>query len=180
VRWRSYDLVVGQDPLDHHPLVLQIAEVMDGGRRQDPGVQRPQRGHHSSPRSNKGGGNEPACSVTDGIPTTRVDKAASTLGTTHHNVKQIALALTRKGFLEIVPDEADGRVRRLATTTRSRDYWRRRSPSDHESVLQWFAGLSPGDATELLRLLLRLQDSVRAALAAACRSPGGLLRMMST
>jgi DNA-binding MarR family transcriptional regulator len=102
--------------------------------------------------------------IVDALGTPSLSQAASTLGTTHQNVKQIALALTRKGFLEIVPDEADGRVRRLVTTTRSRDYWRRRSPSDHESVLQWFAGLSPADATALLQLLLRLQDSVRAAL----------------
>jgi Fur family transcriptional regulator, stress-responsive regulator len=43
-------------------------------------------------------------------------QAAAVLGTTHQNSRQVADALVRKGFLRIVQDPQDGRVRRLVTT----------------------------------------------------------------
>jgi DNA-binding MarR family transcriptional regulator len=90
--------------------------------------------------------------------------AASALGTTHQNVKQLVAALERKGFLRIVPDRVDGRVRRLVTTARSREYWRRRSGSDQVLVLEWFADLSEEEARTLFHLLLRLRARTHQAL----------------
>ena len=43
-------------------------------------------------------------------------EVAEVMSTTHQNVKQIAIALERKGMLHIVTDESDGRVRRLDRT----------------------------------------------------------------
>jgi DNA-binding MarR family transcriptional regulator len=93
-----------------------------------------------------------------------LSQAAAALGSTHQNVKQIATALERKGFLRIDPDDGDRRVRRLVTTAKSRAYWRRRSPSDYEHVLTWFSDLSDDEAMTLFELLLRVERGTRAAL----------------
>lgn len=105
-------------------------------------------------------------SVVDAIGRPSLSQAAAALGTTHQNVKQIAEALARKGFLEIVRDEQDGRIRRLATTRRSHHTWRRRMTADQELVLAWFSALTQREAQTLFALLLRLEAAVRTALQA--------------
>jgi DNA-binding MarR family transcriptional regulator len=102
--------------------------------------------------------------VVEAIGAPSLSQAAAALGTTHQNAKQIAIALERKGFLRIDPDASDRRVRRLAGTAKSRAYWKRRSPSDYEQVLAWFADLSERDAETLFELLLRVERTTRAAL----------------
>lgn len=87
-------------------------------------------------------------------------EAAASLATSHQNVKQIAAALERKGFVRIVPDEADGRVRRLTTTRKNDRFWASRNPDNHASVLELFADLSPAEAKELFRLLATVRDAV--------------------
>lgn len=82
-----------------------------------------------------------------------IKDCAAVLATSHQNVKQIALALERKGFLRIVPDEADGRVKRLETTKKHDRFWAKRNPGDHAAVLEAFEDLSPAEARELFRLL---------------------------
>jgi hypothetical protein len=72
--------------------------------------------------------------------------------------------VTLQDTLDEHSDERDARVSRLTTTAKSRRYWRRRSGSDHQLVLEWFSTLSPHDAEELFRLLLRLEAGVRATL----------------
>jgi DNA-binding MarR family transcriptional regulator len=96
--------------------------------------------------------------VTEALGGPTLSQAAAALGTTHQNARQVAAALERKGFLLIEPDAADGRVRRLRTTPRSRDYWRERSPGDQRHVLEWFAGLSAAEARLLLDLLARIHQ----------------------
>lgn len=105
-------------------------------------------------------------SVVDAIGRPSLSQAAAALATTHQNVKQIAEALARKGFLEIVRDEQDGRIRRLATTRRSHHTWRRRMTADQELVLAWFSALTRREAQTLFALLLRLEAAVRTALQA--------------
>jgi DNA-binding MarR family transcriptional regulator len=103
-------------------------------------------------------------SVVDAIGKPSLSEAAAALGTTHQNVKQIADALARKGFLEIAGDKHDARVRRLVTTRKSHNTWRRRSARDQQLVLEWFSGLSRHEARTLFELLLRLESGVRAAM----------------
>jgi len=103
--------------------------------------------------------------VVDAIGSPSMSQAAAALGTTHQNVKQLASALERKGFLRFDADEADGRVRRLVTTPKGRETWRRRSASDQEHILDWFSCLSPAEAQQLFEFLVRLEGQIRARLA---------------
>lgn len=82
-----------------------------------------------------------------------IKDCAALLSTSHQNVKQIALVLERKGFLRIVPDESDGRVKRLVTTKKNDRYWAKRNPGDHAATLEAFDDLSAAEASELFRLL---------------------------
>jgi DNA-binding MarR family transcriptional regulator len=84
-------------------------------------------------------------------------ECAKAIGTSHQNVKQLALSLERKGFLRIVPDAEDGRVRRLVTTKKNDRYWATRERADHEVILRAFADLSPAEARQLFRLLAKLR-----------------------
>ena len=86
----------------------------------------------------------------------RTGPAASVSGT--------MCALERKGFLRIVVDDDDRRVRRLETTARNREVWARRSATDQERVLEWFAELGADEARTLFQLLLRLEVGVHTAL----------------
>lgn len=103
--------------------------------------------------------------IVDASGAPSISQAAAILGTTHQNIKQIADALGRKGFLRTDPDKRDARIRRLTTTAKSRRTWKRRSQTDQQAVLDWFASLDRDEAQTLFRLLLRLETGLRTALA---------------
>jgi DNA-binding MarR family transcriptional regulator len=88
--------------------------------------------------------------------------AAAAMSTTHQNVKQIALALERKGMLRFVEDAADARIRRLAPTEAGERGWEDRNAGDFAAIARWFAGLSPDEQERLAGLLARLAGSIRA------------------
>lgn len=81
---------------------------------------------------------------------------AAGLGMTHQNVKQIAVALQRKGLLEIRVDEQDRRARRLHLTRRHHRFWRDRNPGDYAAVQTWMAAWSDDEVRQVLQLLRRL------------------------
>lgn len=54
-----------------------------------------------------------------------VKQAARAMGSSHQNVKQIALKLSDKGMLRLEKDERDARATRLRLTGESRALWQR-------------------------------------------------------
>lgn len=83
-------------------------------------------------------------------------EVARGLGMTHQNVKQIVLALQRKGFLDLQVDTQDRRVRRLQLTARHHAFWQQRNPDDFAAVQTWLAAWTDDDVEQVLQLLLRL------------------------
>ncbi len=65
--------------------------------------------------------------IVDTLGQPSMKQAATALGTTHQNIKQLASSLARKGFIRFLEDPTDARVRRLATTAKSHSTWQRRS-----------------------------------------------------
>jgi DNA-binding MarR family transcriptional regulator len=102
--------------------------------------------------------------VVDLLGTPSLSQAATALGTTHQNARQLADALQRKGFLQISTDQADARVRRLSTTAKSESYWRDRSAVDQQRVLHWLGDLTPAEAQTLFELLAKVEHRARSAL----------------
>ncbi|MDP3823488.1 MAG: MarR family transcriptional regulator [Burkholderiales bacterium] len=82
---------------------------------------------------------------------------AKAMGMTQQNVKQIALSLERKGFLEIVTDAADRRARRLVLTEHHHAFWQQRNASDFASVEDWTATLSDEEIDAAVSLLVKLK-----------------------
>ncbi len=87
-------------------------------------------------------------------------QAARALATTRQNVKQIADALVRKGFLRVEADPTDLRASRLVTTPKNDAYWAERDPRDHAEILRVLEAISPKEAEALYRLLSRVLDGV--------------------
>lgn len=95
----------------------------------------------------------------------RISDVAGAMNMSHQNVKQIAAALERKGFVEIVPDDEDRRARRLVLTAEHRRFWRRRNARDFANVARWTAPLSDDEVATLLGLLARVHAHVSASAA---------------
>jgi DNA-binding MarR family transcriptional regulator len=93
-----------------------------------------------------------------GRPT--LGEVAAAMSTTHQNVKQIAVALERKGMVRFVADEDDARVRRLAPTEAGERGWEDRNAGDFAAIADWFAGLSAGEQRQMAGLLGRLAGSI--------------------
>ncbi|MFO0663751.1 MAG: winged helix DNA-binding protein [Polyangiaceae bacterium] len=83
-------------------------------------------------------------------------EVAQAMNMSHQNVKQLAVALERKGFLKIDADARDRRVRRLAVTPKHHRLWKRRNPHDLPMVAGWTQSLDDEQVNELVSLLLTL------------------------
>ena len=97
-----------------------------------------------------------------GQPPTMTE-AAKALGMSHQNVKQLAVALERKGFLKLVANADDARSKRMETTRKHKKFWAQRDPGDHAIVAQWLSGLTDEEAATLARLLAKALASTRTA-----------------
>lgn len=100
-----------------------------------------------------------------GHPT--ISEVAAVMSTSHQNVKQIALGLARRGFMRIVTDEHDSRVRRLVVTSKSDRFWAARDANDAAAIAGWFAACSPRELASLNDLLEKLSSSLNDAETAA-------------
>jgi DNA-binding MarR family transcriptional regulator len=91
-----------------------------------------------------------------------ISGVAAGMGMTHQNVKQIALALQRKGFLDIQVCVQDRRSRRLVLTPLHRRFWARRNADDFSAVQAWMAVWSDAEVKQAVRLLRRLHKHLDA------------------
>lgn len=96
--------------------------------------------------------------VFDEPPT--LGEAAAVMGSTHQNVKQVALKLKEKGFLEIADDEKDGRAVRLALTDKSREFWAGLQQSSKRFMGDVYEGLSAEDMRGLRSALGRVMANI--------------------
>ena len=85
-----------------------------------------------------------------------IKAVAEGLSMTHQNVKQIALALERKGLLDIEVDAQDRRARRLVLTPLHHRFWRERNVDDFAAIQAWMAAWSDAEVRQAVRLLRRL------------------------
>lgn len=86
--------------------------------------------------------------------------AARSLGTSHQNVRQVVAALERKGMIEVLPDPADARVRRLAVTPRVSEVFADRDLADHHEVALWLSTLTEDEQRQAVGLLHRVLRSL--------------------
>jgi len=65
-------------------------------------------------------------SVFDHPPTLK--EAASAMGSSHQNVKQVAMKLQQKGLLSLEKDKNDARATRVCLTEKSGSFWKKTDP----------------------------------------------------
>ncbi|MBN1536867.1 MAG: hypothetical protein JW908_09060 [Anaerolineales bacterium] len=65
-------------------------------------------------------------SIFDSPPTMK--ELAVEMGSSHQNIKQVALKLQHKGLLKLERDKKDARVTRLRLTEQSYDFWKKTDP----------------------------------------------------
>jgi len=72
-----------------------------------------------------------------------LSELAEAMGSSRQNVKQLALNLERKGFLEIRQDPHDARIQRFVLTPKNHQFWQARAGRDEAFIQSLFEGISP-------------------------------------
>ncbi len=89
-----------------------------------------------------------------------LSEVAAVMSTSHQNVKQIALGLERRGFVRIVSDGDDSRVRRLVVTAKNDRFWAARDADDAAAIAGWFDVCTRRELDSLNDVLARLSEGL--------------------
>ncbi len=90
-----------------------------------------------------------------------VSEVASVLSTSHQNIKQIALNLQKRGFVEIMKDPKDRRRRLLKLTEANDKFWDEREQENYDNMKTLFSSLTKQEINELHRLLFKALAGVQ-------------------
>lgn len=78
-----------------------------------------------------------------------LSEVAEFMGTSRQNVKQLALKLQEKKFLNIEKDEQDARAIRLKLTEKNKSFWENREEKDNEFIYELFKDLSQDEIDKI-------------------------------
>ncbi len=91
-----------------------------------------------------------------------IQETARAMGTSHQNVKQIALNLERRGFLRLTKDGNDARVTRLALTDECRAFGEETNQAGEAFMRDMFQGVEAEDLGGAARTLRALWQNALA------------------
>ena len=83
---------------------------------------------------------------------------AMAMGSSRQNVKQLALNLEKRGFIEIYQDVDDKRVQRFKLTPKNQAFWDERAENDEQFINSLFENLSTNDLSVTHRTIRSLLD----------------------
>ncbi len=86
-----------------------------------------------------------------------MQEVADSMSITHQNVKQLAVRLENRGFLNIKRDPDNRRILRLKVTEECQKYWEKRSPDDIKSINALFEGLEEIEIKNLFEIMGKLE-----------------------
>ena len=89
-----------------------------------------------------------------------ISELSEQMGTSHQNVKQIALKLQEKGFLRIKRDEFDNRTSRLEITDMIERYNDDHREANNQFIEKLFDGINPDELKEFLSVTMRLLENL--------------------
>ncbi len=93
-------------------------------------------------------------SLFDSPPTLK--EVANAMGSSHQNVKQVALKLQQKGLLLLEKDKKDARVTRLRMTEQSYDFWKQTDPKGAIFRNKMFKKMDTKDISRIRHLLEKI------------------------
>lgn len=96
----------------------------------------------------------------DNPPTLK--EAAKEMGSSHQNVKQVALKLQDKDLLELVKDKKDARVTRLKMTKKSYSFWESTLPKGFEFTERVFNNIEKEDLEKARFVMKQILSNIQA------------------
>ncbi|MCJ8171985.1 MarR family winged helix-turn-helix transcriptional regulator [Clostridium botulinum] len=90
-----------------------------------------------------------------------LSELALEMGTSHQNVKQIAIKLEEKGFLVVKKDTKDKRVLRLTPTNKIEKYVKLRKDKDHFFIEKFFNVLTKEEVKNIYGSFTKLLDNIK-------------------
>ena len=97
-------------------------------------------------------------SLFDGPPTLK--EVAKEMGSSHQNVKQLALKLQEKEMLTLEKDSQDQRVTRIVVGKKSFAFWQEIAPEGMEFMQEFYAGIDAGSMSTARRFLEAIMDNL--------------------
>ncbi|HRS22123.1 MAG TPA: MarR family transcriptional regulator [Clostridia bacterium] len=97
-------------------------------------------------------------SLFDSPPT--IKEVGTAMGSSHQNVKQVALKLQEKGLLTLERDKKDARVTRLRMTEKSYDFWKQTDQKGSVFRRKMFKGLDTDDIAGTRHMLEKLLSNL--------------------
>jgi MarR family transcriptional regulator, transcriptional regulator for hemolysin len=101
---------------------------------------------------------ETISSLFDSPPTLK--EVAYAMGSSHQNVKQVAMKLQQKGLLILEKDKKDARATRLRITEHSRDFWKRMDPKGETFRKRMLKEIDLKDITKTRCLLEKILSNL--------------------
>lgn len=87
-------------------------------------------------------------------------EVAKFMGSSHQNVKQLALKLEKNGFMKLEKDQNDKRVTRLSLTEKSSKFWEGRREIDIKFFKKLFKSFNESEIDCLYRGLEKLYQGI--------------------
>lgn len=94
----------------------------------------------------------------DGSPT--IKEVATEMGSSHQNIKQVALKLESRGLLKLEKDKTDGRVTRLVMSDNSQAFWKSTHQKGNEFTDNMFKDIEPEDLQIFRKTLNRILGNI--------------------
>ncbi len=87
-------------------------------------------------------------------------EVAKEMGSSHQNIKQVALKLQEKSLLQLVKDKKDKRVTRIIMTQESNEFWKKTQPKGEQFSNALFADINEEDITSAARVLRKIMENL--------------------
>ncbi len=89
-----------------------------------------------------------------------IKEVAREMGSSHQNVKQVALKLQQKGLLKLEKDKKDARVTRLRMTEQSYAFWKKTEPKGNVFIENMFKEIEKDDLIRAKRVLGKMLSNL--------------------
>ena len=87
-------------------------------------------------------------------------EVAREMGSSHQNVKQVALKLQEKNLLTLVKDKKDRRVTRIRMTDESHEFWAKTQPKGELFTEALFEGVKKEDLQIARKVMQKIMDNL--------------------
>src|SRR5665648_806991 len=94
----------------------------------------------------------------DSAPTLK--DVAKEMGSSHQNVKQVALKLEQKGLLKMQKDKKDARMTRLNMTEESYQFWAKTQPKGTAFVEEVFENITKNELLEARNVMNKIMGNL--------------------